>query len=145
MLIATRMSEQLAVMFLDLDRFKRLNDVAGHLAGDQALRQTAEALRSATRTEEAPYRFGGEEFVVILDSCDPSRLTDTAERFVAAVAATAIPHPDNPPWGVVTISAGIAEIASGDPAEIDLALRRADDALYRAKERGRNRAASATA
>ena len=136
----TRRGGSAALLILDLDRFKQLNDVAGHLVGDQALCDVAATLRAHTRAEGPPYRFGGEEFVMILDPCDPAYLTEAAERIVAAVEAAAIPHPDNLPWGVVTISAGIAEIPSGDPAEIDLALRHADEALYRAKERGRNRA-----
>lgn len=141
--LAARLSRRggsAALLLLDLDRFKRLNDVAGHLAGDDALRRTAQALRGATRTGEPPYRFGGEEFVVILDQCEPADLRETAGRIVGAVFAAGIPHPDNPPWKVVTISAGIANIPSGEPADIDRAMRHADEALYRAKALGRNRA-----
>ena len=127
-----------ALLLLDLDRFKRLNDLSGHLAGDDALRRVATAMRCATRAEDSLYRYGGEEFLVILSDSDADRLCDIADRLVSAVIDAGIAHPDNAPWGVVTVSAGIAPVVSGEAAELDRALRAADDALYAAKAAGRN-------
>lgn len=125
------------ILLVDLDRFKRLNDSAGHLAGDDALRWVADALRHVTRTGDGIYRFGGEEFLVLLHACQPDELPFVAERLVRAVEAAAIAHPDNAPWDVVTVSAGAAPLVAG---AIDASLRAADEALYAAKSSGRNRA-----
>jgi two-component system chemotaxis response regulator CheY len=112
----------------DLDHFKAHNDEYGHLAGDEVLRQTAAALKASARRGDGVYRYGGEEFVVIL----PGQRFDLAlvagERLRAAVGE-ATP---------VTMSVGVAAYADGDLSPSDV-LRRADEALYRAKEGGRNR------
>lgn len=126
-------------VLLDLDRFKALNDRFGHLAGDATLQAVAVALRAETRPGDGIYRFGGEEFLVILPEASVAAAEATGERLRQAVVALEIPHPDNVPWGVMTISAGVARMASEVEASADDWLRRADVALYRAKEGGRNR------
>lgn len=130
------------LIIVDLDRFKTLNDASGHLAGDAALRQVAQAIRAATRADEHVYRFGGEEFLVVIDACGNAELRLVAERVVAAVRAAQVIHPANAPWGMVTASAGTALVGAGQPADMDEALRSADAALYVAKEAGRNRVRS---
>lgn len=133
-----RTGEELALLMIDLDRFKSINDEAGHLAGDVVLRRVGEVLGAAPlRTGDVVARFGGEEFAVLLPG---SRLQDAAAvaaRLRAALAGAAVPRPDG---GSVTASIGVAaQIAD----EIDpLALiSAADAALYRAKHAGRDRVA----
>ncbi|MEY2478725.1 MAG: hypothetical protein QOG87_4040 [Actinomycetota bacterium] len=107
----------------DLDHFKDHNDAHGHLAGDEALRQTAGALKASARRGDGVYRYGGEEFVVILPGQDLDRALAAGERLRLRVRE-ATP---------VTMSVGVAAFAEGDASPSDV-LRRADEALYRAKE-----------
>jgi diguanylate cyclase (GGDEF)-like protein len=127
------------VLLMDLDRFKRLNDTVGHLAGDAALRGVADALRKTSRVGDGVYRYGGEEFLILLHDCDASSLRAAGERYVAAVRDAAMPHPDNPPYGLVTASAGGTELSQANCLDVDSALHDADEALYVAKTKGRNR------
>ena len=112
----------------DLDHFKDHNDEHGHLAGDEVLRQVADALQATARRGDGVYRYGGEEFVVILPGQDEGRGLAAGERLRAAVGA-ATP---------ITMSVGVASFSEGDE-DPSAVLRRADEALYRAKEAGRNR------
>jgi diguanylate cyclase (GGDEF)-like protein len=126
----------------DLDHFKAINDRLGHLAGDAVLRSVAQTLQATLRSGDHVYRYGGEEFVAIIEGADARATEATAERLRAAVAALAMAHPDNPPAGVVTISIGWTVIGPGDIDETDDALfDRADRAMYAAKTSGRNRIA----
>jgi diguanylate cyclase (GGDEF)-like protein len=123
------------VAVFDVDNFKGVNDAAGHLFGDQTLRQIAGALQSEIRSGDAVYRYGGEEFLVLLPEQSLETAALAAERLRAAVEQLAIPHPAG---GVVTISAGVAGLH--DPqCRPDEVFELADQALYRAKEGGRNR------
>jgi diguanylate cyclase (GGDEF)-like protein len=123
----------------DIDHFKRYNDRLGHPAGDEALRSVAQALAGAVRPGDMAYRYGGEEFVVLLRKGSVGTATAALEGIRAAVEDLAMSHPDNLPSGVVTISGGIAESSAARPIPVDEWLRRADVALYRAKALGRNR------
>jgi diguanylate cyclase (GGDEF)-like protein len=127
------------LLLMDLDRFKRLNDVSGHLAGDAALRGVADVLRKTSRVGDGLYRYGGEEFLVVLHDCDDAALETAGQRYVSAVEAAGMFHPDNPPWDVVTASAGAREMSQRNCTDIDSALHDADEALYVAKASGRNR------
>ena len=127
------------VLLMDLDRFKRLNDCAGHLAGDAALRGVADALRNTSRVGDGVYRYGGEEFLVLLHDCDESSLYSAGQRYITAIQAAGMPHPDNPPYGLVTASAGATELSQANCTDVDSPLHDADEALYRAKDSGRNR------
>jgi diguanylate cyclase (GGDEF)-like protein len=123
------------VAVFDVDNFKGVNDAAGHLFGDQTLRAIAGALQSEVRSGDAVYRYGGEEFLVLLPEQTLETATLAAERLRAAVENLAIPHPAG---GMVTVSAGVAGLA--DPTcKPDEIFELADQALYRAKEGGRNR------
>jgi diguanylate cyclase (GGDEF)-like protein len=119
----------------DLDNFKGYNDGAGHAGGDDVLRAVAAALQHEIRSGDAVYRYGGEEFLVLLPEQTLESAVLAAERLRAAVEALAIPHPAG---GVVTISAGVAGLddPTYQPSQV---FELADQALYRAKADGRNR------
>jgi diguanylate cyclase (GGDEF)-like protein len=134
-----RYHEPFGVALFDIDHFKSLNDTAGHLAGDQALRQVASVIRRELREADMAYRYGGEELLVVLPA-GVRRVAAAAERIRKAVENAAIPHPGRPgPETVVTLSVGVAA-AEGDAESF---LRAADNALYKAKSEGRNRMAVA--
>ena len=122
------------VLFVDLDRFKAVNDTLGHSVGDEVLVRIGERLRAAMRPEDTVGRLSGDEFVVVCDGMDPVDLLHVAGRVAAAIEA---PLPLYGRETVITASIGIASVASGGRAE-DV-LRDADVAMYRAKERGRAR------
>jgi diguanylate cyclase (GGDEF)-like protein len=130
-----RYGHSYSVALLDIDNFKGLNDGAGHLAGDDVLRSVSRALDRQIRTGDALYRYGGEEFLALLPEQSIESAALAAERLRAAVEALALPHPAG---GVVTVSAGVAAL-SEPGCRPDQLFELADKALYRAKERGRNR------
>jgi diguanylate cyclase (GGDEF)-like protein len=130
-----------AAALVDVDHFKLYNDRYGHIAGDGALRRVADAIRRGLRTSDALYRYGGEEFLVLLAEQSLEGARVAMERVRIAVEELAIAHEGNPPSGVLTISAGLAALSSADGGDADAWLKRADDALYRAKVAGRNRVA----
>jgi two-component system chemotaxis response regulator CheY len=120
---------------LDVDRFKGYNDGAGHQAGDEVLRAVAEALAETIRSGDTLYRFGGEEFLVLLPEQSVEGAKLATERLRVAVEKLGLAHPDG---GPVTVSAGVAGLGgrSCTPAHV---FELADKALYRAKQDGRNR------
>jgi len=124
---------------LDIDFFKRYNDKFGHPAGDLALRSVAQALAGSVRAGDMVYRYGGEEFLILLPEQTATTATVVLDRVRLAVAALELPHPDNPPADVVTISGGVAAIEASNQLTVNEWLRQADQALYRAKATGRNR------
>ena len=133
---AKRYGHNYAVVLCDIDHFKAYNDDYGHLAGDDGLRRVAEAISSGLRDGDAAYRYGGEEFLVVLPEQDVEMAAEIADRLRRSVEDLGIRHEANAPGGVVTISAGVAVLAgSGDADDL---LRKADEALYEAKEAGRN-------
>ncbi|MEX2501256.1 MAG: GGDEF domain-containing protein [Trueperaceae bacterium] len=136
---AERNGENLSVVWLDLDHFKDLNDQHGHEAGDAVLRMVGEALVPVLRGHDFLARWGGEEFVAILPGQDRASAARTAERLRATLEA----HPMERAVGAsvrVTASFGVAWWRAGEqPRDV---LRRADMAMYDAKERGRNRVAT---
>jgi diguanylate cyclase (GGDEF)-like protein len=127
------------ILLMDLDRFKRLNDCDGHLAGDAALRGVSDVMRKVCRGGDGVYRYGGEEFLVLLHDCDEAALHAAGQRYLTAIEAAGMAHPDNPPYGVVTASAGATELSQANCKDVDSALHDADEALYVAKRSGRNR------
>ena len=124
-----------SVALFDIDGFKGYNDASGHLAGDAVLRSVGGALEQQIRTGDALYRFGGEEFLVLLPEQPIDAAALAAERLRAAVEALGLPHPAG---GVLTVSAGVASLAD-DGCKPDELFELADQALYRAKQGGRNR------
>jgi diguanylate cyclase (GGDEF)-like protein len=130
-----RYGHSYCVALFDVDDFKGYNDAAGHLAGDGVLRAIAQTLQRQVRTGDALYRYGGEEFLVLLPEQSIETAGLAAERLRAAVEALALPHPAG---GPVTVSAGVAGTAEAGCRPDEL-FELADQALYRAKDGGRNR------
>jgi diguanylate cyclase (GGDEF)-like protein len=122
-----------AVAMVDVDHFKRINDDFGHSAGDAVLAEFANRLRAAVGPQDLPFRYGGEEFSVLLPELDLTGAMVVAEHVRQQVARPASPDGLHP----VTASLGIAAWEPGDTA--DTLLRRADQGLYQAKSLGRNR------
>lgn len=127
-----------ALLMLDIDHFKRINDSYGHAIGDEVLKHFAGIIRSQQRKIDIVGRIGGEEFAVILPDTDLSEARVLAERLLHAVARTPLIHEMS--LIETTVSIGIAQLAVASESA-DSALKQADQALYRAKEAGRNRIA----
>lgn len=131
-------SRPVAVLAIDIDRFKAYNDRYGHPEGDVALRRVTGAIRSALRDSgDVLARLGGEEFTVLLPGDDLEQARSVAERIRQAVRSASILHAEAPE-GVLTVSVGIAVAQPGE-AHLAAAIARADQALYRAKRAGRDR------
>lgn len=131
----------IAFIMADIDLFKQLNDTAGHAAGDECIRRVAKAIEESVRLgEDAVFRYGGEEYLVVLAHASPDLAWTIAERIRSSVEALAIVNPGIEPEhnsaGVVTISLGVA-FAQEDAAP-EIVAKWADDALYDAKRCGRN-------
>ncbi|SIO46535.1 diguanylate cyclase with GAF sensor [Singulisphaera sp. GP187] len=130
--LMARRGEPVSVVLVDVDEFKRHNDTHGHQAGDEALRTVAAALQGCARRHDTVARFGGEEFALILLGADESAAATLAERLRLAVEAG--PWTESP----VTASFGVATAWPGCITPLEL-VKKADEALYLSKRRGRNR------
>jgi len=139
---AQRHGQSYSIAMCDLDHFKLYNDAYGHPQGDNALQQVAAILVSDLRTSDAAYRYGGEEFVIIYADEDLPAAVNSTERLRAAVEALNIPHRDNQPPGILTISAGVATHTPHTNLDANSLIEHADRALYTAKQHGRNRVAA---
>ncbi len=130
-------SAPLGLLMIDVDHFKAYNDLLGHQAGDDCLRQVAQCLEKNLRSTDSLCRYGGEEFAVLLPNADRTTAYAAAERLRQAVQALALPHPREPA-GIVTVSIGCISTtprAVGDGVSM---LNAADEALYDCKRAGRN-------
>jgi diguanylate cyclase (GGDEF)-like protein len=121
---------------IDLDRFKSINDAHGHPFGDRVLREVALVLMDSARREDTVCRYGGEEFSVIAPGIDLKGAAALAERLRKAIAALKMTHEGQ--QVAITASLGVAEVDATILASTDL-VKRADRALYHAKNKGRNR------
>lgn len=133
-----RYGHSYSIALFDVDQFKKYNDVYGHLAGDNVLKAVAGVIGAGLRTGDAAYRFGGEEFVAVLPQQGNESAIAAVERLRRAVEVLGVTHEGNPPWNVVTISAGVATHDPGADASVEKVLQAADTALYVAKAAGRN-------
>ena len=129
-----RYGTPLSLVMLDIDAFKAVNDTFGHGAGDDVICETAARVACGLRDVDAAFRLGGEEFFILLPSTDRDAAILVAERLRAAVAASPVAATGS----TVTASFGVTELARGRE-DWESAMRRADAALYRAKDEGRNR------
>jgi diguanylate cyclase (GGDEF)-like protein len=130
-----RSLERFVVLFLDLDRFKEMNDQYGHEAGNEILKAVAGEIRNAVRASDVASRYGGDEFVVILTRTDLQGGARVAEALRAGIEG--VGRRLGYPAGLITTSIGLAEFDPREPVDGDL-LVAADRALYRAKAAGRN-------
>lgn len=146
--IARRHGNAYAVILLDIDHFKLYNDTQGHPAGDGVIRRIGNCFRDAIRASDSVYRYGGEEFLILLPETDARGAALVTERIRSAVATRAIPHPASPTARHVTVSLGFTDVPTRETAQqLDWqdVVQRADHALYRSKQAGRNRATAWTA
>lgn len=136
---ALRHGSPMALLMLDIDYFKRINDTYGHAAGDQVLQGVGKLLRESCRVYDVPGRYGGEEFCIVLPETQLGNTGVVAERIRQRLAATTLRCGENEV--AVTASIGVAGLDSSSPGVLSPAalIDRADRALYSAKHNGRNR------
>ncbi|MGC9454237.1 MAG: GGDEF domain-containing response regulator [Phycisphaerae bacterium] len=134
---AEREGSTVGVVMADLDHFKQINDTHGHKAGDTVLREASRRMRSVLRTYDSIGRYGGEEFLLVLPGCDEDGSMALAERVRCCLAGEPIRLCDDSLD--VTVSLGVSVVQGGEHTSADSAIHAADDALYRAKDAGRNR------
>jgi diguanylate cyclase (GGDEF)-like protein len=135
---AVSQQKSFSLIMLDVDYFKLYNDTYGHQAGDECLARVAQALKQSVRTpDDVVSRYGGEEFVVILFDCSTEMAEQVAARIQDTLRAFAIAHSASKVSDCVTVSMGIAGMTSG--LSVSQLIAQADNALYRAKEAGRDR------
>jgi diguanylate cyclase (GGDEF)-like protein len=139
---AQRSGRDLSLIVADLDHFKSVNDNFGHLAGDQVLRDITQRMNEAVRKYDIVGRYGGEEFIVILPDCDKSVVLTVAERLRQSISAAPVEH-DGQSMNI-TCSLGAAWGGGSESITANDLISRADAALYRAKEQGRDRVAAAS-
>lgn len=132
-----RPQPEACLLLIDLDHFKQVNDQHGHPAGDQVLRRLCDVLRHHTRVTDEIFRYGGEEFAIIAQA-DEDHALAMADLICQAIAGLKLTHPHSP-FGVLTVSLGVAVATPSDNDSIFEFVRTADTALYRAKQLGRNR------
>lgn len=137
--LSRRHRTPLSILMIDADHFKKINDVHGHLAGDHVLKEIAHVIKHSARQSDLCFRYGGEEFLLILDDTDTSQASAIAERIRAAIEQHVFNY--NGKLIPVTVSVGSATFL--DSENLEDFKQRADGALYHAKENGRNLAASA--
>jgi len=132
-----RMQRPLVLMMIDIDHFKNVNDTHGHAVGDVALVAVANVLKQNVRQYDLVFRFGGEEFVILVPECDPGSAAAAANRYREAIADLEIPIPD----GVLKFTASFGVTMNQPPQSmpLDELLEEADKLLYQAKKEGRNR------
>lgn len=133
-----RYGHAFCIAFIDIDEFKPYNDTYGHQAGDEVLHAVAQTIAQQSRVGDRAYRYGGEEFLVVLPEQTLESASLTLNRIREAVEALEIRHEAKAPPGFITVSAGIVEIQPGTRKSLDALMKDADDALYRAKHEGRN-------
>ena len=129
-----RSHSSVSMILIDVDHFKKINDVYGHLTGDQALSQIAETLQKTIRNSDSICRWGGDEFIIVLPSCTLNQAADIAEKIRCEVELINLLNGHNDLK--LSVSLGIAQYKAGDT--LNSLLKRADLALYRAKHQGRN-------
>ena len=141
MLSARRYNSGLLLIMCDIDHFKRVNDTYGHLAGDRVLKEVGRRIRENIRRADVAVRYGGEEFMLLLPryNIDADAPAAVAEKLRHAVAAVPIEIGERRQAIAITISVGVAAYAVNQSETGQTLIARADAALYRAKQGGRNR------
>jgi diguanylate cyclase (GGDEF)-like protein len=130
----------MTLMFVDVDYFKAYNDFYGHQRGDDCLRDLAQVIAEhCSRAGDLAARYGGEEFVLLYPGIDRDEARELARQIMGAVHERAIPHARSEVANIVTVSIGVSVMAPGQESDRELLLRTADEALYTAKQGGRDR------
>lgn len=135
----TKQSQIISLILCDIDHFKLYNDSNGHQAGDDCLQQVAQAINNAVRQSDLVARYGGEEFAVILLNTPKDHVMLVAQRIQQAVKSLKIPHHKSRPHSYVTLSCGISSIVVNSNISPSILIQKADEALYEAKAKGRDR------
>jgi diguanylate cyclase (GGDEF)-like protein len=134
-----RYNHPISVIFIDIDYFKKYNDAYGHLAGDDCLVQIADILKSSlTRSTDMAVRYGGEEFVILLPETNRNEAVKTANMLLKKIEARGIPHSQSLVNDNVTVSIGVSSMVPSLRNSSEKLVAEADDALYQAKNNGRN-------
>jgi diguanylate cyclase (GGDEF)-like protein len=129
-----RAARPFSIIIFDIDHFKNVNDTRGHLVGDEVIKKLVEAAKRQIRNSDVFCRWGGEEFIVLANDCPELQAMDVAEKLRSSIAMEALVEPDD---GLrATVSVGVTTYQSYD--DMNSILRRADAALYLAKDDGRN-------
>ena len=134
---AEREARPVGIILVDLDHFKNINDTYGHFAGDVVLQEAAQRMRSSIRNYDSIGRYGGEEFLILVPGGDEKSTVAQAERLRAILAEEEVHIPGAPV--ILTASFGCTSVVPGRRVSSEALIRRADEALYLAKRRGRNR------
>jgi two-component system chemotaxis response regulator CheY len=140
----TRYGHRYCMALLDVDLFKSYNDTYGHIAGDEVLQAVAAQLKGEARGGDSLFRYGGEEFLCIFPEQTLASGLLAVDRMRSGVMDLAVPHTGSP-TGTLTISGGLAVLDPGEIRTATAVLKAADEALYRAKQLGRNRVEQAPA
>jgi len=138
---AERERQPLALLMIDLDRFKHINDTYGHLDGDAVLREAARRMKAAGRCYDSIGRYGGEEFLIVLPGCNAADARAQAERVRESLAEAPFPAGSGALQVTCSIGLSCAGVSCQTQADADTLIREADEALYQAKSEGRNRVA----
>ncbi len=142
----SREQQPLSLILCDIDCFKAFNDSYGHQAGDQCLRRVAQTIAQAVnRSSDLVARYGGEEFAVVLPNTHEAGAAWVAERVRKSVLDLQIPHDSSPIHSYVTLSLGVATMIPQFAKQVDEIISQADNALYRAKQQGKNTVSLASA
>ena len=136
--MARRQGQPLALLMIDIDYFKHVNDSHGHLSGDKVLKAVAQAIAGRTRAQDLPGRLGGEEFLVILPNTTAQGAVQLAEILRQGIETTEFQSAAGKPVAI-TVSVGVCEQGQFIAAQCDDMINAADQALYLAKQKGRNR------
>ena len=136
-----RYEGELSLIMLDIDYFKKVNDQYGHLIGDEVLENVAVLMQQNVRNTDSVGRYGGEEFIIVLSETDLSSALIVAERLRNAIEAAEMRDSEGNMFGI-TVSQGVSSYKPGEDKQS--LISRADDALYRAKQNGRNRVETST-
>src|SRR5262245_2231763 len=130
-----RDNENLCIAMVDLDHFKRVNDTCGHTVGDTVLSETASRMATVLRPYDSIGRYGGEEFIIVFPKCDVAQAFAIADRVRRSISI----QPVRTSWDAVTVTASIGIAEARPLMDCDSVIREADNALFRAKQGGRNR------